>query len=226
MIKTLLSCILCIGIFTAFVSGCHVAKPAPETTESSALPIDPLFEQSYKVVFNAYTTVSAHPGDNPVYFFTHDGLLICGNSRPLHTAQMESTEFDKEQFLSYCTDYEYWQDYFNPQYICDHVEKVWRGDNIGVDVGCSIGRNTFFMLFALDDGELLLCTVSDAKDESGNFTEQPILNTAEVLKSSGDINAFLSYWNDFYNTELGKQWLEECPESTARWEALQEKYCG
>lgn len=223
--KKLLACILCIGIFTAFVSGCHVAKPAPETTESSTLPIDPLFDQSYKEAFNAYSAVSGHPGDNPVYFFTYDGLLICGNSRPLHTAQMEPSAFDKEQFLSYCTDDEYWHEYFSPQYICDHVEKVWRGDNIAVDVGYSIGRNTFFILFLLDDGELLLCTVSDAKDESGNFTEQPILKTAEVLKPSGDINAFFSYWNNFYNPELGNDWLEECPESIARWEALQEKYC-
>lgn len=196
LILLLILCFTCTLLF-----GCNSApeSTAPTTTEVT----DPLLGKGYYVEFNAYTTNSGHPNDEALYCLTPDFHLIFASTNQL--AKLEPWDFDATEFTTICTDYGYWQDKFNPEYICKNIDKAWKGQ---------FYESAACYLLQLKDGMLMLahCAIT----AEGNY-----ITRTEIIKESCSQAEYFSYW---HNKWQSRRFSENGAASYEKWQKIYNRF--
>ena len=201
MKKTLLSLlILCFTCTLLF--GCNSTPEDTTPTEAK----DPIWGKGYYVSFNSFTTHSGHPSKNFWYCLTEDQHLVIAPTRPPQDVQLTEYEFIPEEFPTAYTSFGYWQDIFNPEYLCANTRRAWKGQHENGDY--------LFILLQLRDDMLFL--VHQDTDSEGN----PYIYTVSIIEEKGTQAEYFSYWND--------QWLprqfEDDKAPYEKWRELYRKY--
>lgn len=199
MKKFLTSLIIVFSIGMLLI-GCNYTTP--DTTEAA----DPMWGKGYYVRFNAYTTHSGHPSKESWYCLAGDNHLVIAPWTPPQEVKLEAYNFDPDAFTDLCTDHGYWQDFFNPEFVCQNTQQAWYGQTDDSD--------HFFDLLRLKDGMLLLA--SSAKNEQGSR----YIYSVQVIEEKGTQSAYFSYWKDRWEPRQ----YEEDPGPYQQWKALYDRY--
>lgn len=190
--KKYLSYLLIFSICVLLI-GCN---SAPESTAPTAAK-DPMWGKSYYVSFNAYTVHSGHPLEAFKYCLSDENYLI--SPQPAWDIKLEVWEFDPEAFTALCTDYGYWQDRFNPEYICENIDTAWKGSH-------SDGYDWY--LLKLKDGMLMLASSRD------------YITSVEIIEKKGTQAEFFSYWHKkWQSAQFGDN-----PEAYQTWRELYNRH--
>ena len=193
LILLLILCFTCTLLF-----GCNAALESTVPTEAK----DPIWGKGYAVEFNAYTSHSGHPSSDAIYCLTTDKHFVYAAAT--WEAKLEIWDFDPAAFTALFTDTGYWQGDFRTEYICQNIDKAWKGE-FSQEVAC--------YLLQLKDGMLMVAMGSNNQGSNR-------ITSVQILKEKCTQAEYLSYWNDWW---LPRQ-FEDNKEPYQKWRELYNKY--